>query len=145
MRKIKDIVFGCNYIIDTINKDRFNVLMVKKKFRLDKLIIHYINTLPHDKNVLLGVINYDIIRYYRREITHPKCLITTILETNIRGKSFDYLIFDDFFVSDWLKKFIIIAPTMRFNTGRILLTDTGSVSNEVLDYYLREYKKIKRR
>lgn len=140
MRSIKEIILPKTGIIKSFNDNKFNLILTPRQWGLTSLLIDYINKIPNDKSILFGVENSDMVRETNRRITHPNCRIQTIHESGLIGRSFDYIICDNFFNSEWIQKLVLIAPVLKTD-GKIILADSGRYLGYQMEYF-RNYNKI---
>lgn len=140
MRSIKEIILSKTGIIKSFNDNKFNLILTPRQWGLTSLLIDYINKIPNDKSILFGVENSDMVRETNRRITHPNCRIQTIHESGLMGRSFDYIICDNFFNSEWIQKLVLIAPVLKTD-GKIILADSGRYLGYQMEYF-RNYNKI---
>jgi len=142
MRSIKNITLGNNGIIKSLNNNNFNLILTPRQWGLTTLLIDYINQIPNDKSILFGVGNSDMINYVQRVITHPKCRIQVIYSSGLVGRSFDYIVCDNFFDDKWIKKLVLIAPVLK-EDGKIILADSGKTLEDEIPHFVNYNKIIK--
>lgn len=140
MRSIKEIILPKTGIIKSFNDNKFNLILTPRQWGLTSLLIDYINKIPNDKSILFGVENSGMVREYDRRITHPNCIIQNIHESRLIGRSFDYIICDNFFNGEWIQKLVLMAPVLKTD-GKIILADSGRCLGYQMEYF-RNYNKI---
>lgn len=142
MRSIKNLKFYLTKtgIIKSFNDNKFNLILTQRQWGLTSLLIKYVNQIPDDKTIFFGVKNINIVRDIKRKINHPYCRIQTVQETNLIGRGFDYIICDNFFDESWMRKIILLAPTLKDN-GKIILADSGRGLGYQMEYF-RNYNII---
>ena len=142
MRSIKEIILPKTGIIKSFNDNKFNLILTPIQWGLTSLLIDYINKIPNDKSILFGVENSGMVRETNRRITHPNCRIQTIHESGLMGRSFDYIICDNFFNSEWIQKLVLMAPVLKTD-GKIILADSGRYLGYQMEYFINYNKIIK--
>jgi hypothetical protein len=140
MRSIKEIILPKTGIIKSFNDNKFNLILTPRQWGLTSLLIDYINKIPNDKSILFGVENSGMVRETNRRITHPNCRIQTIHQSGLIGRSFDYIICDNFFNGEWIQKLVLIAPVLKTD-GKIILADSGRYLGYQMEYF-RNYNVI---
>ena len=140
MRSIKEIILPKNGIIKSFNDNKLNLILTPRRWGLTSLLIDYINKIPNDKSILFGVENPTMVRETNRRITHPNCRIQTIHQSGLIGRSFDYIICDNFFNGEWIQKLVLMAPVLKTD-GKIILADSGRCLGYRMEYF-RNYNKI---
>ena len=140
MRSLKEIILPKTGIIKSFNDNKFNLILTPRQWGLTSLLIDYINKIPNDKSILFGVENSGMVRETNRRITHPNCRIQTIHESGLMGRSFDYIICDNFFNGEWIQKLVLMAPVLKTD-GKIILADSGRYLGYQMEYF-RNYNKI---
>jgi hypothetical protein len=140
MRSIKEIILPKNGIIKSFNDNKFNLILTPRRWGLTSLLIDYINKIPNDKSILFGVSNPTMVRETDRRITHPNCRIQTIHQSGLIGRSFDYIICDNFFNGEWIQKLVLMVPVLN-SDGKIILADSGRCLGYRIEYF-RNYNKI---
>ena len=141
MRSIKEIISPKNDIIRSFNDNKYNLILTPRQWGLTTLLINYINKIPNDKTILFGVLNSVMVIDVDRRITHPNCRIQTIHESGLIGRSFDYIICDNFFNGEWIQKLVVMSPVLKPN-GKIILADSGAILCWEEEQYFRNYNKI---
>lgn len=143
MRSVKEIkFFNHSSIIRSFNENKFNLIVTPRQWGLTTLLINYINQIPNDKTILFGVWNLNMIIRCGRKITHPNCKIQTISEAKLIGRSFDYIICDNFFDREWISKLVLISPVLNTD-GKLILADSGrGLDRRIMIEYFRNYNKI---
>lgn len=136
MRSIKNL----NTTI-SLNKNRLNLIIAPRGWGLTTFLINYINKIPNDKTILFGVMNFEKVRDCSGKITHPNCRIQTIHERGLIGCRFDYIICDNFFENEWIKKLSLMEPTLNIG-GKIILADSGEFLSQKTIHYFRNYNVI---
>jgi hypothetical protein len=142
MRSINEIILSRTGIIKSFNNNKFNLILTPRQWGLTTLLINYINQIPNDKSILFGVTNSTMVRETNRRITHPNCRIQTIHESGLMGRSFDYIICDNFFNSEWIQKLVLMAPVLKTD-GKIILADSGRYLGYQMEYFINYNKIIK--
>jgi len=141
MRSIKEIISPKNDIIRSFNDNKYNLILTPRQWGLTTLLINYINKIPNDKTILFGVLNSVMVIDVDRRITHPNCRIQTIHESGLIGRSFDYIICDNFFNGEWIQKLVVMSPVLKPN-GKIILADSGRFYGLGVEQYFINYNKI---
>jgi len=142
MRSIKEIILPRAGIIKSFNDNKFNLILTPRRWGLTTLLIDYINKIPNDKSILFGVSNPTMVRETDRRITHPNCRIQTIHQSGLTGRSFDYIICDNFFNGEWIQKLVLMVPVLN-SDGKIILADSGVNLGGRMIYFERYNKIIK--
>jgi len=147
MRKIKDISLHITKrsIINSFNSNRRNLILTNRGWGLTTLLINYVNSIPNNYKVFLAIRNnYNLTNLVSR-ITHLNCFISPIDEIKLIGKSFDYIICDDFFCDNWFRNLFTIQPNLK-QGGKIIIGDTGSkLTEDDIHNVFRNYNKILKR
>lgn len=141
MRKIKD-VYKFYYIEKSINENRFNLILTPRGWGLTTFLINYINQIPNNKTVLFDVVTQSMNNSIKNRITHPNCVVNIINENKMVGRSFDYIICDNFFYGSWIKKLTLISPSLKVD-GKIILGDSDMMISSDLLYFINYNKIIK--
>lgn len=134
MRSVK------NYIAyRSLNRNKFNLVLTPRRWGLTTYLIKYINTLPESSRIVFCVL--DTRSFNHTLITHPNCDIKKFSEGSyLIGRRYDYIICDNFFNGNWIKKLTIIIPTLSCE-GKIVLADScGDIGGDI--EYFRNYNKI---
>ena len=143
MKSVKEFLIYRNSIIKRINNNKYNLIITPRQWGLTTFFIKYINQIPNDKSILFGVNDTNTIRFYGDKITHTNCKIKRINETSLIGCKFDYIICDNFFDNEWIKKLVLISPTLATN-GKIILGDTDKELGDDIHYFINYNKIIKK-
>lgn len=142
MRSVKDIILSKNGIINSFNRNKYNLIITPRRWGLTSLLIDYINKIPNDKSILFGVENPTTVREANRRIIHPNCRSQTIHQSGLIGKGFDYIICDNFFNGEWIQKLVLMSPVLKTN-GKIILADSGRCLGCRMEYFINYNKIIK--
>lgn len=124
MRRIKELNVSNRRIFKSFGENKFNLIITPRKWGLTSLLINYVNRLPKDKKIFFNVAHFTSIRSIKEKITHPNCQVKTVTETSLIGYKYDYIICDNFFQDEWIKKITLLWPTM-VPDGKMIVGDTN--------------------